>query len=478
MNYRQVFEILGRIMLVMALLLILPLAVGFIYGENTASAFILPMLFLALGGFLLMKIPQKKKGLYVGEGFLIVTLSWLVVSIAGAVPFIISGAIPSAVDAFFETVSGFTTTGSTILSEIESLPRSILFWRSFTHWIGGMGVLVFLLAISVGGDTKAMYIMRAESPGPKAGKLVSKMTHTARILYLMYIFLTALEVVFLLFGGMPLFDSVTTAFSTAGTGGFGVTNANIASYENPYFHYVIAVFMALFGINFGAYFLLALGKLRDAFKIDEVKWYIAIIAAATALITLIMLGESGLEKAFREAFFVVSSTITTTGFILTDYEVWPTACKIIILLLTFIGACSSSTGGGIKVVRIMILAKLAKNELKLSANPRTVKTLSIDGKSADTEIVRGVMAYFIVFMIVFAFSVLVVSFDDMTVTESITAVATCMNNVGPGLERLGATGNFSELSDFTKLFLSLDMLLGRLELYPILALLNTSFWRK
>ncbi len=478
MNYRHVFEIIGRIMLVTAGLLLLPLIVGIIYNEDTGMAFILPMLILAILGFLLMKIPQKKKGLYIGEGFLIVTLSWVLISIAGAVPFIISGAIPSVVDALFETVSGFTTTGSTILKEVESLPKSILFWRSFTHWIGGMGVLVFLLAISAGQDTKTMYIMRAESPGPKPGKLVSKMATTSRILYLMYIFLTALEMVFLVCGGMPIFDAITTSFSTAGTGGFGVTNANIAAYASPYFHYVISIFMALFGVNFGAYFLLVLGKFKDAFRIDEVKWYFAIIGIATAVIMLIMLAENGLEKAFRESFFVVTSTITTTGFILADYEVWPTACKIIILLLTFIGACSSSTGGGFKIIRVMVLAKLAKSELKLSLSPRTVRTLTIDGKSADRELARNVTAYFIVYMIVFAFSVLVISFDNVTPIEAISSVATCINNVGPGLERLGATGNFSELSDFSKLFLSFNMLLGRLELFPILALLNTSLWRK
>ncbi len=478
MNYRQTFEIIGRIMLVTAALLLLPLAVGVYYGENTVVPFLIPAVIMALLGFLLMKIPQNRKGLYVGEGFLIVTLTWLIISVFGAMPFVLSGAIPSLVDALFETVSGFTTTGSSILKEVESLPRSILFWRCFTHWIGGMGVLVFLLAISAGRDTKTMYIMRAESPGPKAGKLVSKMTHTARILYLMYIFLTLLEAVFLALGGMPLFDAVTTAVSTAGTGGFGVRNASIAAYNNPYFDYVIAVFMMLFGVNFGAYFLLFTGKVKDAFRIDEVKWYFAIIATATVLITIIMTAQNGIATAFRESFFAVTSTVTTTGFILADFELWPTSAKIIILLLMFVGGCSSSTSGGIKVVRIMVLAKLAKSEIKLSASPRTVRTVSVDGKVTDNEFVRSIAAYFIVYMLVFAASILIISFDKVTVSEAISAVITCINNVGPALERLGATGNFGELSDFSKIVLSVDMLLGRLELFPILALLNHSFWRK
>ncbi len=478
MNYRQVFETLGRIMLVMAGLFLLPLLVAFYYGENTLTAFLVPIFTLAALGFVLMKIPQKRKGLYIGEGFLIVTLSWLLISLAGAVPFVMTGSIPSFVDAFFETVSGFTTTGSTILAEVESLPKSLLFWRCFTHWIGGMGVLVFLLAISAGHDTKTMYIMRAESPGPKAGKLVSKMSHTARILYLMYIFLTAVEVVFLTAGGMPMFDAITTSFSTAGTGGFGVRNANIAAYNNPYFDYVIAVFMMLFGVNFGAYFLLLMGKFKDAWRIDEVRWYFAIVGIATLIITLIMLAEKGLATAFRESFFVVSSTITTTGFILSDYETWHTSAKIVILLLMFIGSCSSSTGGGIKVVRILVLARLAKNELKLSANPRAVRSVRLDGKVADSELIRSIMAYFIVYMLVYALSVLIIAFDNVSLIESISSVATCINNVGPAFERLGATGNFSELSDFSKLILSADMLLGRLELFPILALLNISFWKK
>ncbi len=478
MNYKQVAQITGKIMLVTAALLILPLIVGLIYRENTYMAFILPMLLMAAAGLLLVKIPQRKKGLYVREGFLIVTLSWLIISVVGAMPFVISGSIPSFIDAFFETVSGFTTTGSTILTDIEGLPKSMLFWRSFTHWIGGMGVLVFLLAISAGSDTKTMYIMRAESPGPKAGKLVSKMTHTARILYLIYIFLTALEVVFLALGKMPLFDALTTAFSTAGTGGFGVKNANIAAYQSRYFDYVIAVFMMLFGVNFGAYFLILTGKLKEAWRIDEVRWYLAIILTATALITLIMLTKSGIETAFRESFFAVSSTITTTGFILADYELWPTSAKLIILFLMFIGGCSSSTGGGIKVIRILVLLKLAKSEVKLSANPRAVRTVTVDGKAAESGFARSISAYFVVFMLVFALSALVISFDRVSVTEAFTSVATCINNVGPALERLGATGNFSELSTLSKLVLSVDMLLGRLELFPILALLNVSFWRK
>lgn len=478
MNYGAVAQIIGKILLISGALFVMPLAVSFIYSESCQMAFIIPMTIMLILGFIFTKLHKQRKSVYIGEGFLIVTLTWLLISVFGAMPFVISGAIPSPVDAFFETVSGFTTTGSTTLTDIEALPKSVLFWRSFTHWIGGMGVLVFLLAVTANKDTKTMYIMRAESPGPKAGKLVSRMKHTARILYLLYILLTLIETVLLVAGGMPVFDAVVNSFSTAGTGGFGIKNASIAAYDNPYFDYVIGIFMMLFGMNFGVYFLLITGNIREMLKNEEVKWYLIIIALATATIAFILSGTGeSLSTIIRQSFFTVSSTITTTGFILVDYETWPTAAKIIIVLLMFIGGCSSSTGGGIKVIRFMILSKLALREVKLSGSPRTVRSVCVDKKAVDPEIVRGISAYLIVYVFVMCISVLLLSFDKLTITETVSGVITCLNNVGPGFESIGATGNFGALSDFSKILLSIVMLLGRLELFPILALLTPSLWK-
>ncbi|MEE0943874.1 MAG: TrkH family potassium uptake protein [Clostridia bacterium] len=478
MNYGLVSQIIGKIMLITGALFLLPIIVSFIYQDGCAMAFLLPMAIMLIAGFLLTRAKKQQKSLYIGEGFLIVTLTWILISLFSAAAFTLSGAIDSFLDALFESVSGFTTTGATILTEIETLPHSILFWRSFTHWIGGMGVLVFILAINSNRETKDMYIMRAESPGPKASKIVSKTRNTARILYLIYVLLTLLEVVFLLAGGMPLFDSIVTAFATAGTGGFAIKNASIAAYDNAYFHYVISVFMLLFGVNFSVYFLIFTGKIRDAWKNEEVRYYFGIIIVSTIAIAAIILGYVGnIADAIRESFFTVSATITTTGFVITDYNLWPTAAKIIILILMFVGGCSGSTGGGMKVIRILILGKLASHELKLAGSPRTVRSVSIDGKAVNTEIVRGVGAYFIVFMITFALSVILVSFDNLTITEAISGVATCINNVGPGYESLGAVGNFSAVSAFSKVVFIIDMLLGRLELFPILALFSPSLWK-
>lgn len=477
MNYRAVANMVGRIMIMCAAFFALPLAVNFIYAENLWLSFAAPMAAMALLGLALVRVGKKKKDMYIGEGFLTVTLVWLAISLFGAVPFVFSGAIASPVDAFFETVSGFTTTGSTILTEVESLPRSVLFWRSFTHWIGGMGVLVFMLAITANHDTKTIYIMRAESPGPKAGKLVSKMKYTAQILYIIYIVLTLLELVFLLLGEMPFFDAATTAFSTAGTGGFGVRNANIAAYNSAYVEYVVGVFMLLFGINFGIYFMIITGKIADIFKNSELKWYLAIIFAAVAIITAVLYASEGLALSFRHAFFTVAATITTTGFVSADFDLWPTAAKMVIFFLMFIGGCASSTGGGLKVVRFMILSKLGAREVRLAANPRTVRPICADGKAVDNTIVRSITAYFIVYLMVSGVSMLFLSFDDVSVAECISGVVTCVNNVGPGFERIGAVGNFAHLSGFSKLVLCADMLMGRLELFPILALLSPAVRR-
>ncbi|MDO4618369.1 MAG: TrkH family potassium uptake protein [Clostridia bacterium] len=478
MNISKSLNILGKIMLITGALFMLPVIVAFIYKENTYTAFLVPMSIMLLSGLAFTKIKSDGKPLYIADGFVIVTFSWILMSIFGGLPFVLTGAM-DFVDAIFETVSGFTTTGSTILKEVESLPKSILFWRSFTHWVGGMGVLVFVLAISSKKDEKNMFIMKAESPGPKAGKLVASTKKTARILYLIYLFLTVLEVVFLLFGKMPLFDAITTAFATAGTGGFGVRNANIAAYNSKYVEYVVAIFMMLFATNFSVYFLILIGKIKDAFASEEIKWYFGIIATATLLIGLIILPVyKNIEETFRNSFFTVTSTMSTTGFITDDFELWPTAAKAVIFLLMFVGGCAGSTGGGLKVVRIMILGKFAKSAFKLSAHPRALATVTVDKKKVDDDMLKGVVGYFVTFIVIYALSIFVISLDNVTITEAIGGVTTCMNNVGPAFERLGATGNFSHLSDFSKLFLSLDMLLGRLEIFPVLALLSPSIWKK
>ncbi len=478
MNFPKSLNILGKILLITGTLFLLPVIVAFIYREKTLSAFLVPMISMLVLGATFTRFPMDDKPLYIGDGFFIVTFSWILLSLFGAIPFVQAGYM-DYVDAVFETVSGFTTTGSTILTNIEALPKSILFWRSFTHWLGGMGVLVFVLAISSKKDEKNMFIMRAEAPGPKAGKLVSSTKKTARILYLIYLGLTLLEVVFLTLGKMPLFDSIVTAFATAGTGGFAIKNASIAAYESAYIDYVITIFMILFGVNFTLYFLLFMGKVKDVLKSEELKWYLGFILGGAALIAIIVMPiYANFADAVRNSLFTVSATISTTGFVIADFELWPTAAKIIIFLLMFVGGCQGSTGGGLKVIRIMILAKFAKGAVKLSAHPRSVTSIAVDKKAVDGDIVKGVLGYFGVFAIIFALSTILLSFDKVSLLESISGVATCINNVGPAFERLGATGNFAHLSDFSKIVLCFDMLLGRLEIFPILALLSPSVWKR
>lgn len=478
MNFPKSLNILGKIMLITGTLFLLPVIVAFIYKENTALSFLVPMTAMLVLGAAFTRFPTDDKPLYIGDGFFIVTFSWILLSLFGAIPFVMAGYL-DYVDAVFETVSGFTTTGSTVLTNIEALPNSLLFWRSFTHWLGGMGVLVFVLAVFSKRDEKNMFIMRAEAPGPKAGKLVSSTKKTARILYLIYLSLTLLEIVFLLFGKMPLFDSIVTAFATAGTGGFSVKNASIAGYESAYIEYVISVFMILFGVNFSLYFMIIVGKIKDAIKSEELRWYLGIILAATVIICFIIMPlYKTFADSFRNSLFTVSAIISTTGFVTADFEIWPTAAKTIIFLLMFIGGCQGSTGGGLKIIRIIILTKFAKSALKLSAHPRTVVPLSVDKKTVDGDIIKGVLGYFGVFALIFALSVILLSFDKVSLIESISGVATCINNVGPAFESLGATGNFSCLSDFSKIVLIFDMLLGRLEIFPVLALLSPSVWKR
>ncbi len=404
--------------------------------------------------------------IYAKEGLIIVATAWIFWSLAGALPFVLSKSIPSYVDAFFETVSGFTTTGSTILTEIEGLPKGILFWRSLTHWVGGMGVLVFVMVLTSLDEKNSMHLMRAEVPGPEADKLVPKARGTARILYGMYFALTAIEVVFLLAGGMNLFDAVTHAFSTAGTGGFSSYNASVAHFNSAYIDGVITVFMILFGINFNLYFFLLLKEFKSVFKNEELRAYLGIIAGATVVITCnIAGGYHSLLKAFRYAAFQVASVITTTGFVTADFNKWPELSKCVLLLVMVIGASAGSTGGGIKVSRLLILVKSIRRELKTMIHPKAVNIVKINGKKVKEETMRGVYVYFIAYILILIVSVLLISINNFDFTTSFTGVLTTLNNVGPGLNLVGPVENFAKFSDFSKIVFCVDMLIGRLEIF-------------
>lgn len=479
MNYRMVFYLIGKIMLVCGAVLILPLIVSWIYSEPTAVAFLITIgVFLLVGGICAFKRPAKKE-MFAREGLLIVAVSWILFSLIGALPFYISGEIPSYIDCFFETVSGFTTTGSTILKNVEELSRSMLFWRSFTHWIGGMGILVFAMTILSQADTKTSHIMRAEMPGPKVGKLVSKWKFTVRILYSIYFVLSALEVVLLLCGGMPLFDSIVHTFGTAGTGGFGIKNSSIAYYNSAYIDYVIGIFMILFGMNFNVFYFLLIRRFVQAFKNEEILCYLGVIAVAVGCIAWNIRGLYGtFAEAFRFSFFQVSSIITTTGYATADFTAWPVFSQGILVLLMFIGGCAGSTAGGLKVIRITILWKTAARMVKKTLNPRSVVSVKNDGKMIEQNVVSGVGGYFIVYMLIFAASVLVVCLNGKDMVTSVTAVAATLNNVGPGLGTVGPNGNFADFSLLSKLVMSFDMLAGRLELFPILMLFSPGTWKK
>ena len=482
MNYRMVSYIIGQIVRVEGILMIPSLVVSVIYGESAFAAFLIPIVLSVAAGTLLTIKKPSNPDIFAKEGFVTVGLSWIIMSLIGALPFVIDGCIPSFVDAFFETVSGFTTTGASILTEIESLGRGMLFWRSFTHFVGGMGVLVFVLAILPQADTrsvKLMHVMRAEVPGPKVGKLVSKIGRTARIMYGIYIGLTVIEMILLLAGGMPMYDSIVNSFATAGTGGFAIKNASIAAYDSAYIDYVIGIFMFLFGVNFNLYYLILIGHVGEALRSEELRWYFSIIAGAVLLIAWDIRGMyGGLTTSLRHAFFQVATIITTTGFSTVDFDLWPTFSKGILILLMFIGACASSTGGGLKVSRIIILLKTALKEVRYYLNPREIRSIRCDGRYVEHSVVTGVSVYLVVYMFVFAISVFLISIEPGHDWETcFTAVASCLNNIGPGMGGVGPMCNFDHFSDFAKCVLSADMLLGRLELFPMLALCTPAAWK-
>ena len=479
MNRGMTTYILGRMLGVEALVLLIPALVSVIYGEEGWKAFLLTSAFLALLYVLLGRRKPEDSTIYGKDGFIIIACAWILWSVFGALPFYISGEIPSYVDAVFETVSGFTTTGSTILTNIEALSKGMNFWRCLTHWIGGMGVLVFVMVIISLEDRNSMHLMRAEVPGPETDKLVPKSRDTAKILYSMYFVLTVAEILFLFMGGMSLYDSIIHSFSTAGTGGFSNRNSSIAFYDSAYIDGVITVFMILFGINFNMYYLLLLKKVKDVFKNEEVRAYLGVILGATLLITVNILSIYDRPlKAFRYAIFQVSSIITTTGFVTADFNLWPTFSQCILLGLMVVGACAGSTGGGMKVSRILILLKSVKRELKRLLHPKSVSIVKVNGKKVKDETLQGVYVYFISYVAIFIVSVLLISLNNFDFATTFSGVLTTLNNVGPGIAAVGPIENFSVFSDFSKVIFCLDMLIGRLEIFPFLVLLSPHLWRK
>lgn len=478
MNYGMIRYIVGKMLLIEGFLLLFPAFVSFLYGEMEGISFLLTAMLLLLVSFLGSRKPENT-AIYAKEGFLIVALAWVLWSVFGALPFLLSGCIPRFEDAFFEVVSGFTTTGSTILRDIEGLPKCMNFWRCLTHWVGGMGVLVFVMAVLPLSNKNSMFLMRAEIPGPTCDKLVPKARTTARILYTMYLGLSVAEVIFLLAGDMNLYQAVIHTFSTAGTGGFSDRNASVAAFNSAYIDGVITVFMLLFGINFNLYFLLLMKNVKGFFKNEELRNYLGIVAAAIVLITInIMNLYGGVLHAFRYAAFQVVSVITTTGFVTANYELWPEFSKTILLMLMVVGACAGSTGGGMKVSRIMILGRTITKEMRQILHPKSVNVVKLDGKRLTDEETHGVYVYTICYFVILSVSVLLISVDNFDFITNFTAVLTTLNNVGPGLAKVGPVENFSAFSCFSKIILSLDMLIGRLEILPIMMLLAPVTWRK
>ena len=477
MNSSIIRFILGHVLKIEGLLLFLPAVVSGIYQENEGFYYVGVACISLLLGFLMTKKPPASQVFYLKEGCIATSLSWILLSIFGCLPFYLSGEIPSFTDALFETISGFTTTGATILSDVESLSKCALFWRSFTHWIGGMSVLVFLLAIIPLSGGSHINLMRAESPGPSVGKLVPKIRYTARILYIIYLVMTIIECIFLLLGGMPFFEAITTSFGTAGTGGYGVRNDSFVSYS-PYLQWVVTIFMLLFGINFNAYYLIIFGSIKKALSMEEIRIYFGIYIAAVLIIFLnIFHSCSSVFKALTDSAFQVSSIMTSTGFSSVNFNLWPQASKTILVLLMFVGACAGSTGGGIKVSRIIILFKTIFKELNSYIHPKIIKKIKMDGKPVEHEIVRSINVYFITFMIIFSASVLLVSFEGKDLITNFTAVIAVLNNIGPGLELAGPTQNFGHFNMFSKYVLMFDMLAGRLELFPLLILFHPAAWK-
>ena len=473
MNRKMVSYVLGIVLLLQSLMMSLPLIAAFYYHENTVSSFLITIGVLAATGFILTRFKPENKTIYSREGIIIVSFGWILLSLFGALPFTISGEIPNYIDAVFEAVSGFTTTGASILTDVEAMSKSMLFWRSFTHWLGGMGVLVFLMAVlPLAGGGGNIFLMRAESPGPDVGKLVPKSNHTARILYGIYFAMTVIEIIMLKIGGMGWYESITLSFGTAATGGFGVLSTSIGGYS-LYSQIVIGVFMALFGVNFNLYFLILCGKFKDAIKNEELRTYFAIMFGAIAIIAFDIRNIYGtIGQSLHSAAFQVASVMTTTGYSTADFDKWPELSRMILIFIMCIGGSAGSTAGGLKVSRVMLMLKNTKKEFNRILHPRSVSIIRFDGKRVSNEVAQSTNVYFTVYMIIFVISVLLVSFDNMDMTSNVTGVVATLNNIGPGLGIVGPAGNFASYSMFSKIIFIFDMLLGRLEIFPLLLLFS------
>ena len=472
MNFRAVSYVLGKIFIIVGALMLIPITVSFYYSENQTVSFLVPAALMLFIGILLEIKKPKNTGIYAKEGLFICGLSWIIMSAFGALPFLISGAVPHYFDAFFETCSGFSTTGATIITEIEALPKSILFWRSFTHWIGGMGILSFMIAIIPKSESHSMFIMKAEVPGPKAGKVVSKIQNSTRILYVIYCSLTIIETFILFFfTKMRFFDAVTTAFSTAGTGGFAVKNASILAYNSPAIEWILIVFMFLFGVNFNLYFFVLIRKFSSAFKDEEFWTYVSLNIISVVLITLNIAGTyENIADAIRDAAFNVNAIMSTTGFCTVDFNTWNTFSKILLVCLMFVGGSVGSTGGGMKVTRIMLYFKEMHADIKKALNPNSVTKIRMNGNVVEKKVITGINSYLVIYLGILMVSMLLISINGFDTPTTVTSVISCLNNVGPGLEMIGPTGNYADFSILSKIVFCFDMLAGRLELFPILVL--------
>ena len=477
MNIKMLIYILGKVLLIEGVLMLLPIGCGWIYGESETVYYLACALAYVTLGYLISFKKPKNMTIFIKDGCVATALSWVVLSIGGCIPFILTGEIPSFTDAMFETASGFSTTGASILTNVEAMSHVSLLWRSLTHWIGGMGVLVFLLAVVPMTGGSNMNLMRAESPGPTVGKIVPKVRSTAKMLYLIYLAMTVTEIIILTVCGMPFFDSICSSFGTAGTGGFGVRNDSFASYA-PHLQVIVAVFMIMFGMNFNFYYYFTTKQINKAFKMSEIKVYLAVIAIVTAIICFSVRGLYGsFGEALRHSFFQVATIITTTGFATTDFDLWPSVAKFLLLGLMILGACASSTGGGIKIARFQIMFKSVKREIQSYIHPKTVKKIHVDGKTVDSEVLHSVALYFFIYLIIFATSMFIVSFEGHDLVTIFSSVAATFNNIGPGLSLVGPTQNYSFFSGLSKWVFIFDMLAGRLELMPLIVFLAPTTYK-
>ena len=480
MNFRMVLRVLGILLICEAILMLPSAAVSVYYKGTDTLAFVISIIVVLIAAAPMLVVPIKNKNIYARDGFAIVALGWILLSYFGCLPFAISGAIPSIVDSFFETVSGFTTTGASILTNIEALPKGLLFWRSFTHWVGGMGVIVLTLAILPSVGAGALQMMKAESPGPNPGKLVPRVGETAKILYKIYLAITVLEIVLLMFAGMNWYDAMIHTFGTVGTGGFSNMNSSVGSYNSVLIETIILVFMFISGANFSLYYLMLKGDLKSPLKDEEFKFYSFVVFGAILLVTINTYGTvfKSVFEAIRHSAFQVVSIISTTGFATVDFELWPMFSKIILFILMFIGGCAGSTGGAMKNIRVLLLIKVMVRELKQLIHPKAVYTIRIGKKSVDERTISEVLGFFFMYIAVFVLSVLIISLDNKDWATTISSVAATIGNIGPGFGIVGAVGNYSTMSDLSKVVLSLCMIVGRLEVYPILLLAVPSFWRR